>query len=116
MKVRTGFVSNSSSSSFAIWGASFGTDELLEVIKNQLTTEEYEMIKEQGESLKNVWSVDNLEMYEDYERQRIYIGRSWSDIDDDETGKQFKDCVQEKIEKAIGEKIECRNIETEIYC
>lgn len=114
MKVRTGFVSNSSSSSFAIWGASFDTDELLEVIKNQLTEEQYEMIKEQDEALENVWSVNGLEMYEDYEGQRVYIGRSWSDIDDDQTGKQFKNYVQKKIEKAIGEKIECRNIETEI--
>lgn len=79
-KKRFGFVSNSSSSSFLIYGISITRSEL-EKMKN---FDDWEFEKKTGLSVYN----------RDYE---VYIGESWDSIGDDETGKQFKESVQKKI-------------------
>jgi len=42
-----------------------------------------------------------------YEYDTAYIGRSWSSIGDDETGKQFKESVKKEIKKVFGEDLKC---------
>lgn len=112
MKIRQGFVSNSSSSSFAIWGLELEMSDL-DVIIETLSQEDRDMI-EDGDPISEYWRPDGLEIYEDYESDIVYIGRSYSSIGDDETGKQFKDGVQEKMNTALGKEIPCYNIEAEI--
>jgi hypothetical protein len=41
----------------------------------------------------------------------LYIGRSWDDIKDDETGAQFKADVQKKITDLIGADVEVGTME-----
>lgn len=76
MKIRIGFVSNSSNTSFCIYGI---------------------YIKNDSEDLQEAIRI--LDLYQHYgqDEDGLYVGKQWSDIKDDETGKQFKDSVKEKI-------------------
>ena len=78
MKIRAGFVSNSSSVSFCIYGiwVDHPEEELWEV----------------AEGL-------GLYCHRDQYGDGLYIGRTWKTIGDDETGKQFKETTQEKVDK-----------------
>ena len=89
MKKRNGFVSNSSSTSFCIYGAS---------VEDELDAKLPEGF--------GYWYGDP-----NYSPRQIYIGREWSSIKDDETGKQFKDNVKETLKKLLGKDIKCRIIE-----
>ena len=81
MKIRMGFVSNSSTSSFLI----YGTDDI--------SSEEYDLISD-----KYYKEIDYYCPYGNH----YYIGYSWDSIKDDETGKQFKDRVESKIKELLG--------------
>ena len=117
MKVRNGFVSNSSSSSFCIYGAYMDFDEMIEKIKesNLIPEEELERLEEDdewyelGELLE-----EKLGLSTYHSEDCFWIGREWSSIDDEETGRQFKDGVKTKLEEAFGS-IECDTHEEEIY-
>jgi len=103
MKIRTGFVSNSSSSSFCIYGVSMDDYEFGEKIRTlhpSLADEEctYTLSEELD---------TNLDVQFPSEYGEVYIGRSWATISDNETGKQFKESVEKEIEKIFGEKIKC---------
>ncbi len=98
MKVRTGFVSNSSSSSFCIYGAYFDS---LEEMAEALGLDEVP---------KNTWDADTkgLSIWDisDYASSpEIFVGRQWSSIRDDETGAEFKRSVEEKFTGAKGVKL-----------
>ena len=118
MKVRNGFVSNSSSSSFCIYGTDLDMSDLIEKVKlSNLITEDVMAEMEENE---DYWEVSefieektNLEVYmnDDY----VWIGRSWSNIGDDETGRQFKENVKSEIEKILGPDINCSTHAEEIY-
>jgi hypothetical protein len=118
MKVRAGFVSNSSSSSFCIYGTEMDLSDLIEKIKetNLLPEEEMEGMEENdewyelGELLEEKLGLSTYQS-EDY----FWIGREWSCIDDDETGRQFKEGVQKKLEDAFGPDVDCGTHEEEIY-
>lgn len=66
MKVRMSFVSNSSSSSFLMYGTTVSTEDCLE------GTGDIECESPPGYGVQ-------------------YIGLSWSSVGDDETGRQFKE-------------------------
>lgn len=93
MRIRTGFVSNSSSTSFCIYGTFLTTK----------CDDEYEPILPFSEDdIKTL----GLCRYTDYDFDDIvyvYIGRHWCDIEDDETGAAFKQDVKEKITKLLDE-------------
>ncbi len=112
MKVRSGFVSNSSSSSFCIYGAEIDSCDFEEKIKKlnpELADEE--CIYELTESLDTTLDIHTPSDYD-----TIYIGRSWSSIGDDETGKQLKENVEKEIKKLFGEDIKCSTQEEAYYC
>ena len=118
MKIRNGFVSNSSSSSFCIFGMYMDTDELIEKMKSvgSLTEEELKSLEEEGP-----WYIEEL-LYGKIENVSVYqsegdcwIGRDFTTIGDDETGKQFKDSVENTMETLLGEKVKCEIHEEEIY-
>jgi hypothetical protein len=91
MKVRTGFVSNSSSSSFCVYGAYVDNDLFDQLEKNKLDILEAANIDSHGAP--------------PYGDNKTMVGRSLTSIKDDETGKQFKDEVRKYMIEVFGESI-----------
>ena len=118
MKLRKGFVSNSSSSSFLIYGAWIDNDEAREKLlsdeeKKELAeieeTEPYEL----GEFLYDKEMCVHTEMEYD---ERSAFGKSWAKIGDDETGREFKASVEKRLKEMFGRDIECHTIRYDYRC
>ena len=80
MKVRNGFVSNSSTSSFLIYGT-------------EVSYEQAEAVEDYLNDHKDV----RLSL--EYGEDNRYVGYSPCSIKDEETGKQFKTSIEEAIKK-----------------
>jgi len=107
MKTRNGFVSNSSSSSFLIYGAKFDINEALEAIqKVHKDVDDVENFLSENSTL-----TINYTPYED----DMFIGRSWGSIADDETGKDFKTKIETEIKRIFGEDTICSTFEESFY-
>lgn len=89
MKVSTGFISNSSSSSFLIFGYTFSEDESKEISEKIGCEDDVEEIAEK-------LGLDSI-----YGQEDEYVGLSWDCIGDDETGRQFKDRIENAIRKYL---------------
>lgn len=83
MKVRYGFVSNSSTTSFCIYGAAISSDKADELDSDKELEVHY------GDP-----EADN---------DGAYVGVSWKRIGDNETGAQFKARIQEAVKKLVGD-------------
>jgi hypothetical protein len=97
MKIRNGFVSNSSSSSFCIYGSEVDIDDI-KIAAKTLGIEFDEDDPEIYELEEDISCQSGLEYYSIC-GEAYYFGRSYSTIKDDETGKQFKDSVIESFAK-----------------
>ncbi len=124
MKIRKGFVSNSSTTSFCIYGARVAAEDMKQFITGENLegldfAEEYwaqedidwyevekEIFKKIGEGFSFYYEGECLEDF--------FIGRKLKTIKDDETGRQFKDSVEKKIKELLGDEYECRIIEETI--
>lgn len=114
MKIRMGFVSNSSSSSFCIYGAMFVDGEVdFEVEKKEGEDEESEDTSELWEERAGELGLEHHSMGDD---DVHYIGISYSNIKDDETGKQFKKRIEKLVAKFCGKKTRCDVYEEAFYC
>jgi hypothetical protein len=97
MKIRNGFVSNSSSSSFLIYGICMGRDEMMdalnisEEVRESDDFDEYEFFGNDGLEVNSPYGED------------IFVGRSWSEVGDNQTGLQFKKEVYEKLKTVLPE-------------
>lgn len=89
MKIRQGFVSNSSSTSFCIYGVH--TDDPTERGLNE-DASIYDELSDKAEKVGLT-----LEVCDD----SAYLGLNYTDIKDDETGAQFKDRAKKLIEQTI---------------
>ena len=117
MKVRAGFVSNSSSSSFCIYGTEMDLSDLIEKIKesNLLPEEELERMEENDEWYELGEILEEKTGLSTYQSEEYFwIGREWSSIDDEETGAQFKEGIKTKLEEVFGP-TDCYTYDEEIY-
>jgi hypothetical protein len=115
MKIRQGFVSNSSSSSFHMYGVSLDMVDLEELLleKELISKEELE----QDGSSETIEAADimGLDARVYFDAGVVYVGRYYSSIGDEETGGKFKESIETQVEKLFGEKKECQEIEEVIY-
>ena len=130
MKIRNGFVSNSSSSSFCLYGYSiYDIREFLEKIKNYIDNDKYKEIVCGIDDIDDIddedleFCIDNidekyLEFYindniisvtKDYD-ENIFIGTYCTDIPENMTLIQMKDYIISVINKKFGIDIEKRKI------
>lgn len=119
MKIRTGFVSNSSTSSFCIYGSSISFDVLANYMKeNKLLPEEdleiiegyapYELAELFFDKIEDI-NNDNMTFHS--VEDELYLGRNWKDIKDDETGKQLKESVDNFFKNVLKQDTKCETIE-----
>jgi len=121
MKKRTGFVSNSSSSSFCVCGVTFdenivdkfdpeGCFNILAEAILQNFEAEISDVEELKDYLSNMDGWEVVELFDDektlrvkYDRYSEYgIGLGWDDMDDDETLYQFKTRIHTILQKYFG--------------
>ena len=134
MKIRNGFVSNSSSSSFVVYGCSLNTEDIEKmIIKKFETNSEFkkdvedrfgkyddveDMIVDLGvsEVMENVKELNKLglEFWGGYDDEHPMIGKAYQQMKDDQLVGDFKKSVVDDIEKVFGKKFNCSHIETVI--
>jgi hypothetical protein len=112
MKARNGFVSNSSSCSFTIYGITLDKDEFIKKMK-ELDPECFNDVYSAMSTLGKKTDQLRVEQGPDYE-EAVFVGREWSSIKDDETGKQFKDSIKEEL-SSLGIEGECSTHERGWY-
>jgi hypothetical protein len=91
VKKRFGFVSNSSSSSFCIYGIKLDGSNISEETLDRLRNDDIP----EGLDFHSILG------------EEFYLGRSWAKIRDDQTGLQFKQEVEKLITELAGKPIVC---------
>jgi len=128
MKIRNGFVSNSSSSSFCIYGMSIDDVDMKQVMERcaKLFPKAAKYKKEMEEDQAELGEQDTVDIskseffysieselgkmgleFHSINDEAFYIGRSWADIGNKQTGEKFKKEVAEQIKKVIGKATCC---------
>jgi regulator of sigma D len=103
MKIRQGFVSNSSSSSFCIYGRIIDktqAETILDKIKFDYSN--YSHLEEALQNIDNRWDA-----YDRCEIERYTVGIALSSMEDDETLGQLKKEVENKFNELLGDGEPC---------
>jgi hypothetical protein len=107
MKTRQGFVSNSSSTSFAVYGYDLEVDEFVDKFGPLVEKEAFDKknYRDDNDGVNElVYSVQKIfdkswEIIHSWEQEEVIIGRTLISIKDTETGKEFKDSVKKKLKE-----------------
>ena len=118
MKIRTDFVSNSSSSSFMVVGKAFTQDDLVAVAKHNKLTSKYHEVKDSEEPDYESWDsydiISELESkFPDLEFNRgiedyydeYCIGMGYGSMKPDETRKDFEARIAKLLAEMVGTEI-----------
>jgi len=105
MKIRSGWVSNSSTTSFALMGERFDVDELAEHFglvtgEDDDDEDKYEKIDDTID--EKTAGVKELYTYTWWDGDCVYVGVEIDDMKDDETKAQFRERVRELIRENLG--------------
>lgn len=110
MKIRNGFVSNSSSSSFCIFGATFKPEELQKAFN--VSDDDADCV-DYGDFLPGFSCRCPYSVYDG--GGEYYVGIPWRSIKDDETGLQFKQRIQSELSKVFAKEVKCSTLEVAWY-
>lgn len=124
MKIRTGFVSNSSSSSFAIFGIEESSSTLAEylaamsvkpVLPEGVEPEDVEEDEIDSYQVKELIEEKGLACYDD-DSGTLYVGLDFDSLGDDETKNQFKARIAAKLKEIFGKDFEVKSLSGEYPC
>jgi hypothetical protein len=101
MKIRNGFVSNSSTSSFLIYGKELSPEDATRLMGRECV-DHWEI---GGDDIREKLGKTCLKIV--YGEESTYLGCSWDSVSDDETGKQFKDRIEADVKKLLGDEATC---------
>ena len=112
MKIRSGFVSNSSTTSFTIWGMRAEWDDLKDEIKENFENDSQKWYNytdryTEHEELEIHWDNRSFESI-------VYMGRSLSRMADDEIYGEFKKKTEKELEKMF-KKVKCHIVDVAYY-
>ena len=111
MKIRNGFVSNSSSSSFLIYGIYMEEDAILAAFNEKIDEDSDDCDEDMYEILEEKFDRTSFSFHQPYGEGDWAIGRSWSSVRDNETGREFKDSVEVKLKELFGENLKFGTLE-----
>ena len=109
MKIRTGFVSNSSSSSFAIFGITAGQDRIRQITSHWIEKEGY-ISEDLDESIQKCGPRFLSYVYYG-EGGKAWIGAGFEDMGQDETKAVFKQKVADALSALTKEPIEVKDLQ-----
>ncbi len=105
MKIRLGHVGNSSSSSFLIYGVRVPTANTDPVLGCTVPMEEEYTDGERpydiNAEVKKMPDISVGVVTGSDSAEEFYIGKSWDTVEDDQTGKQFKEEVQKQVKQVL---------------
>lgn len=117
MKFRIGFVSNSSSTSYVLWGMNIEWPQLKEDLQKKLLEgHDDEYSEEDVDYAPEEWEYELEGMYPILEShygegdwsEGYDFGRSFVTIKDDETGKKFKESIEKILREILKDDVEVK--------